>query len=821
MRTLTLMLGCWFTAAVAVGQCQSQWTNRSPLAGLDGWGRSQTLWDPDGAGPQGPWLVFGGDFRVAGDQVANGIAALDLATNRWQAFGSGLPGHDPLTNRVACVLSRGNGELVLGSSANGVWRWQGNGWQVIGPPAAAGIVALSSSAAGDLVVLGKRNQAGSNLPLLERWDGVAWTAIPLTLAAAPGTDWALFAMAVLPNGDIVIGGAFQQVQGIAANNIARWDGSQWHALGSGTDYAVTSLTVRQSGALVVGGGFLLAGGQPRPGIAEWQNGSWSGFGTGLGVGFPIAVYAVTERPNGELIAGGNFAAAGAVPCSGIARWDGVGWHALGAGLQSDGFITGPRSLQILPDGTLSTIGGFTRSNQLACLHAARWDGSSWSPLQRGNSGWVLAMLPLDQGDLVVGGSFRQFAGVDLQFVGIRRQGVWTSLGQGLNSTANCLLRTGNGDLIAGGSFTLADNLPASRIARWNGTNWQALGPGFNGPVNALLQRPDGTLIATGAFSNSGGTPVAGIASWNGQAWQPLGNGINGQGVALVTLSNGDLAVSGYFTSPANRLARWDGSSWSDIGSFAGAVGPMVVLADGSLVVGRERYDGSSWSTLGGSPSSSTYALLAAPDGSLIAAGVFADAGPLQRLQRWDGSNWTPLDTQLDNNVVELALTDDGDLLLGGNFTRTEGGVAAFFASREPGCRATVTNYGTGCSGSSGSLRLEAESLPWLSTTARALLRGAAPNSLAVIALGLQPAALPLASLHPLGEPGCTLWLLPVVSQLAVVGGSGLSTGLTLLPLPSLIGLAIGQQVVVLESVPGSNAALVASDALAWQVGRLF
>jgi hypothetical protein len=63
--------------------------------------------------------------------------------------------------------------------------------------------------------------------------------------------------------------------------------------------------------------------------------------------------------------------------------------------------------------------------------------------------------------------------------------------------------------------------------------------------------------------------------------------------------------------------------------------------------------------------------------------------------------------------------------------------------------------------------------------------------------------------------------LPVVSQLAVVGGSGLSTGLTLLPLPSLIGLAIGQQVVVLESVPGSNAALVASDALAWQVGRLF
>jgi hypothetical protein len=821
VRTLLLMLVGWFMAAVAVGQCQSQWTNRSPLAGLDGWGRSQTLWDPDGAGPQGPWLVFGGDFRVAGDQIANGIAALDLATNRWQAFGSGLPGHDPITNRVACVHARGNGELVMGSSANGVWRWQGNGWQAIGPPAAAGIVALGSSPTGDLIVLGQRNQAGSSLPLLERWDGVSWTAIPLTISGPPGSGWLLFAMALLPNGDLVIGGSFQTVNGVAADNIARWDGSQWHALGSGTDGAVTALTVRQSGALVVGGGFLLAGGQPRPGIAEWQNGSWSGFGTGLGVSFPIAVHAVTERANGELIAGGNFAAAGAVPCSGIARWDGVAWHALGAGLQSDGFITGPRSLQILPDGTLSTIGGFTRSKELACLHAARWDGSSWAPLQRGNSGWVLAILPLEHGDLAVGGSFRQFAGIDAQFVAVRQQGTWTNLGQGLNSTVNCLLRLTNGDLIAGGSFTLADNLPANRIARWNGTSWQALAAGFNGPVNALLQRPDGTLIATGAFSNSGGTPVAGIASWNGQAWQPLGSGINGQGIALVTLPNGDQAVSGYFTNPANRLARWDGSSWSGIGSFAGAVGPMAMLTDGSLVVGRERYDGSSWSTLGGSQGGSTYALLAAPDDSLIAAGVFSSGGQLQRLQRWDGNSWTPLDTQLDNSVVELALTEDGELLLGGSFRQTEAGFAAFFASRESGCRATVTNYGTGCSGSAGTLQLEAESRPWLSTTARARLRGAAPNSLAVIAVGLQPTALPLASLHPLGVAGCTLWLLPLVSQLAVVGGSELTTGLTLPPLPSLIGLAIGQQVVVLESVLGSNAALLASDALAWQVGLLF
>jgi hypothetical protein len=87
-----------------------------------------------------------------------------------------------------------------------------------------------------------------------------------------GTVWAL---AVLPNGDLVAGGKFTFAGGVAANRIARWDGSSWAALGSGL-----------AGSLGVG---------PRVG-------------------------AVAVLPNGELVAGGRFSTAGGVPSNYFARW---------------------------------------------------------------------------------------------------------------------------------------------------------------------------------------------------------------------------------------------------------------------------------------------------------------------------------------------------------------------------------------------------------------------------------------------------------------------------------------------------------------------
>jgi hypothetical protein len=80
-------------------------------------------------------------------------------------------------------------------------------------------------------------------------------------------------------GSLFVGGEFQGAGKVPVQNIARWDGSSWHAaetrlgwgpLGSGTNGRVYAL-VDYDGDLYVGGSFSYAGGKPSWRIARWMN----------------------------------------------------------------------------------------------------------------------------------------------------------------------------------------------------------------------------------------------------------------------------------------------------------------------------------------------------------------------------------------------------------------------------------------------------------------------------------------------------------------------------------------------------------------------
>jgi len=79
---------------------------------------------------------------------------------------------------------------------------------------------------------------------------------------------------ILVDGErIWIGGEFSEVDGVAANNIALWDGQAWHALGEGTNGRVSRLA-SAAGRLAVGGSFTRAGGLPANGISVWADGAF-------------------------------------------------------------------------------------------------------------------------------------------------------------------------------------------------------------------------------------------------------------------------------------------------------------------------------------------------------------------------------------------------------------------------------------------------------------------------------------------------------------------------------------------------------------------
>ncbi|MEW5922672.1 MAG: delta-60 repeat domain-containing protein [Candidatus Zixiibacteriota bacterium] len=102
------------------------------------------------------------------------------------------------------------------------------------------------------------------------------------------------------NGELVVGGDFTAIDGVAANRIIRLNGVAWQPLGSGMNDDVHSLTV-YNGDLIAGGAFTTAGGVAANCIARWDGYSWQPLGSAMN----DTVRSLTVY-NGELIAGGDL-----------------------------------------------------------------------------------------------------------------------------------------------------------------------------------------------------------------------------------------------------------------------------------------------------------------------------------------------------------------------------------------------------------------------------------------------------------------------------------------------------------------------------------
>jgi hypothetical protein len=148
---------------------------------------------------------------------------------------------------------------------------------------------------------------------------------------------------------------------------------------------------------------------------------------------------------------------------------------------------------------------------------------------------------------------------------------------GVNGQLQDMLEFDDGSgpaLYVAGYFTSAGSVSARSVARWDGSAWSPLGEGLNGIVYELAVYDDGlgggpALYAGGAFTLSGISSVSRIARWDGSSWSALGSGMNNL-VYSLGVHAGSLYAGGTFTTAggvlANHVARWNGSSWSALGA---------------------------------------------------------------------------------------------------------------------------------------------------------------------------------------------------------------------------------------------------------------
>ncbi len=529
-------------------------------------------------------VYAGGVFTAAGGASANRIAKWD--GNAWSALGAGMNSDvNALAASGPDLYVGGNFSTAGGASATRVAKWDGSAWSALGLGVNGNVYALAVSGA-NLYVGGQFTTAGgSSANNIARWNGSAW--FPLGLGTYGNRVTAL----AVSGANLYVGGSFFIAYGVPNTNFfARWNGSAWSSVGIGdgngvVNAAVSAIAVSGTDLYVGGQGISIAGGVAADQIAKWNGTAWSAVSPGGTNYVNRNVYSFAVSGT-DLYVGGNFTVAGGVAANFIAKWNGSTWSALGSGL------TGvPLALAV--SGTdLYAGGGFTTAGGVAVSNIAKWNGSVWSALGSGVSGSVYA-LAVSGTDLYVGGGFTTAGGVSANRVARWSGSTWSALGSGVDNYVVALAVLG-GDLYAGGYFTTAGGAAANYIAKWNGSAWSPLGLGVNYTVQALAVS-GADLYAGGFFTSAGGSPARNVARWNGSVWSPLGSGVN-DGVSALAVSGTDLYVAGSFNSAggvsASRLAKWNGSTWSALGS--GVDNYVYALA----VSGTDLYVGGQFATAG-------------------------------------------------------------------------------------------------------------------------------------------------------------------------------------------------------------------------------
>lgn len=259
------------------------------------------------------------------------------------------------------------------------------------------------------------------------------------------------------------------------------------------------------------------------------------------------------------------------------------WHIrtsnIGLMVEYCGFLKIINAIDIWPNGDVYVTGRFTYLGGVWVTNVARWDGTTWYPLDIGlygpscNEREGLALKVHPSGDVYVGGKFHT-AGGDPCYHLARWDGTWYPVGPewGLNDDVYTIeIRPDGSEIYFGGDFTDEWGDPGSgltRVAKYTVATgiFEPMGEGFDDTVLKLKLSPSGELYAVGKFLNSGSHSVKYVAVFRGGAWVPLGNNaIDDQVDTLEFDSKGTLVIGGHFQSigtlSVRGMAYWNGSNW--------------------------------------------------------------------------------------------------------------------------------------------------------------------------------------------------------------------------------------------------------------------
>lgn len=519
-----------------------------------------------------------------------------------------------------------------------------------------------------------------------------------------------------PDGKILIGGAFTSAtlsdRIMRLNSNGSLDTAFITNLGDGADSNVRAIAVQPDGKILVGGDFLKFNNVTVNRIARVNSDGTldTDFLTQTGAGANTTLYDIALTQNNQILIAGNVRTFNGINVKGVARLNENG--SLDNSFQPGTSLpTDVRRLEVQTDGSVYIGGSFFIPGVSGNFNVARLNanGSIDTNFARQFLGTGInnfyAFAKQQNGNLIIAGVFDKLSGS--QRMGLAQVDSSGNLDAdftpvvGSSQTVKAITTQADGKILIGGSFNGVNEGYRNGIARLNedGTLDTTFNPGTGiegNEVTVIAVQSDGKILVGGNFTKFNGASITNLvrlnpdgsvdASFTTKTAQPI--------YSIKPLSNGKIFITGSFT----RLST---------SAETNATRTYVALlneSDGTL-------DNSFVPPVFGNIVKD---LVLQSDGRIVVCGSFSAIGPtnyggIARLN----ANGT-VDTTFNqggagfNTAAEkVARTSDDKIVVGGNFTNFNGTSRNFFTRlNADGTLDTTFSIGSGANNLVNSLVLQ-------------------------------------------------------------------------------------------------------------------
>jgi uncharacterized delta-60 repeat protein len=249
-----------------------------------------------------------------------------------------------------------------------------------------------------------------------------------------GLNGLVYAIALQPDGKVLLGGRFTSYNGSTSNRICRLNANgtldaTFAPTGAGLNDWVFSLALQPDGKIVVGGDFTSYNGTIQNRICRLNSdGSQDATFTAIGLGFNNTVFTLAIQPDGKILVGGRF----------------------------------------------TTYNGNTQ-NYICRLNANGSRDANFTPVGAGLNNWVFKLALQLDGKVVVGGDFTAYDGtIQRRIVRLNSNGAFDSsfaqTGTGLDFGVRALAIQPDGKVMVGGNFGFFSGKPVTFLARFFATD---------------------------------------------------------------------------------------------------------------------------------------------------------------------------------------------------------------------------------------------------------------------------------------------------------------------------------------------------------------